>query len=89
MMATILIIDDDHHVCGTLESLVSRLGHECFAAHTLKEGLSRLGETEVDLVFLYVRLPDGNGLDMLAQIKGLRNPPAVIVLTGQGDPDGA
>lgn len=89
MMARILIIDDDAQVCETLESLVSRLGHECVAAHTLKDGLVHLGRLEFDLVFLDVRLPDGNGLEALGQIRGQETPPDVIVLTGQGDPEGA
>jgi two-component system NtrC family response regulator len=89
MMARILIIDDDPQVCETLESLIFRLGHECHAAHTLKDGLARLGTTEFDLVFLDVRLPDGNGLEALGQIRNHEAPPDVIVLTGQGDPDGA
>jgi two-component system NtrC family response regulator len=88
-MATILIIDDDQQVCGTLESLVFRQGHGCVSAHTLRDGLKRLGQADIDLVFLDVRLPDGNGLDALGQIRSLPNPPDVIVLTGQGDPDGA
>ena len=89
MMARILIIDDDRQVCETLQSLISRLGHECLAAHTLKDGLVQLGRLEFDLVFLDVRLPDGNGLEALGQIRGQASPPDVIVLTGQGDPEGA
>jgi len=88
-MARILIIDDDPQVCETLESLVARLGHECFAAHTLRDGLRLLDGAEFDLVFLDVRLPDGNGLEALGQIRNQPSPPDVIVLTGQGDPEGA
>lgn len=88
-MARILIIDDDAQVCETLESLVVRMGHECMAAHTLKAGLACLDRSEFDLVFLDVRLPDGNGLEALGQIRGQAAPPDVIVLTGQGDPEGA
>lgn len=89
MMSRILIIDDDRQVCETLESLVFRLGHECFAAHNLKDGLAHLNRTDIDLVFLDVRLPDGNGLEALGQIRNQVSPPDVIVLTGQGDPEGA
>ena len=89
MMSRILIIDDDRQVCETLESLVFRLGHECFAAHNLKDGLAHLNRTDIDLVFLDVRLPDGNGLEALGQIRNQASPPDVIVLTGQGDPEGA
>ena len=88
-MSRILIIDDDRQVCETLESLVFRLGHECFAAHNLKDGLAHLNRTDIDLVFLDVRLPDGNGLEALGQIRNQASPPDVIVLTGQGDPEGA
>lgn len=88
-MAKILIIDDDPQVSETLQSLAVRLGHECFAALTLQEGLARIRQTDMDIVFLDVRLPDGNGLDALGWIRGLAAPPDVIVLTGQGDPDGA
>ncbi len=88
-MARILIIDDDPQVCETLQSLNYRLGHECFAAHTLKDGLEHLGRMKFDLVFLDVRLPDGNGLQALGQIRNQADPPDVIVLTGQGDPEGA
>jgi two-component system NtrC family response regulator len=88
-MARILIIDDDQQVCGTLESLVLRLGHDGVAALSLKDGLAQLGRSDFDLVFLDVRLPDGNGLEALGQIRNRQSPPDVIVLTGQGDPDGA
>lgn len=88
-MSRILIIDDDRQVCETLESLVFRLGHECYAAHNLKDGLEQLKRTDIDLVFLDVRLPDGNGLEALGQIRNQASPPDVIVLTGQGDPEGA
>lgn len=88
-MARILIIDDDPQVCETLQSLNYRLGHECLAAQTLKDGLEHLGRTKFDLVFLDVRLPDGDGLQALGQIRNQADPPDVIVLTGQGDPEGA
>ena len=55
----------------------------------MREALSCLRQGDIDLVFLDVRLPDGNGLDALGAISALSNPPYVIVLTGQGDPEGA
>ncbi len=88
-MAKILIIDDDAQLCETMQSLTSRLNHECQSAQTLHEGLQALKNDDYDLVFLDVRLPDGNGLDVLQDIKGARSQPEVVILTGQGDPDGA
>lgn len=88
-MAKILILDDDLEVCETMESLISRLSYGCDHAHTLDEGLRLARENMYDVVFLDVRLPDGNGLDILPDLMALSDPPEVIILTGQGDPDGA
>ncbi|WP_246804795.1 sigma-54-dependent transcriptional regulator [Desulfosarcina cetonica] len=85
----ILIIDDDPEVCGTLLSLLSRMQLAGESARSLNAGLAKLEKGRFDLVFLDVRLPDGNGLDALARIKLMPGSPEVIILTGQGDPDGA
>ena len=88
-MARVLIIDDDFEICETMESLVERLDHEGAHAHTLEKGLRMARTTAYDVVFLDVRLPDGNGLDILPDLMALSEPPEVIILTGRGDPDGA
>ncbi|MBU1002332.1 MAG: sigma-54 dependent transcriptional regulator [Proteobacteria bacterium] len=85
----ILVIDDDRDVRGTMQSLLSRMLLQCETAGTLADGLDALQGGEFDLVFLDVRLPDGNGLDALPQITAMPGSPEVIILTGQGDPDGA
>lgn len=88
-MARILIIDDDRQVCETLGSLVRRLDYDFDTALTLTAGLEKAMAETFDIVFLDVQLPDGNGLEALPQITGLPTAPEVIILTGQGDPDGA
>lgn len=88
-MPKVLIIDDDTEVCETIESLVVRLSHEAVSAHTLSEGLSRINEGGIDVVFLDVRLPDGSGMDILPKIASKSDAPEIIILTGKGDPDGA
>jgi len=88
-MAIILIIDDDHLMCETMTRMVRRLGHETLAAETLAEGLALAAAHECDVVFLDVRLPDGNGLDALPKIDALTCHPEVIIMTGFGDPNGA
>ena len=88
-MGGILVIDDDKQVCETLESLILRHQYNCDTAGSLREGEALLRGSEYDVVFLDVRLPDGNGLDFLPKIKALPNSPEVIILTGRGDPDGA
>ncbi len=88
-MEHMLIIDDDIETCETMESLISRLGYQCDMAHDLQKGLHKLERQTYDVLFLDVRLPDGNGLEILPEIMAKSDPPEVIILTGKGDPDGA
>jgi len=88
-MAEILIIDDDKLICEAISALVGTLGHITATGQTLAEGLRLAQERPFDVVFLDVRLPDGNGLDVLPQIRSTPSTPEIIILTGYGDPDGA
>jgi two-component system NtrC family response regulator len=88
-MASILIIDDDKEICETLSSLGTRLSHRCQSAHSLWEGRKAVRRLPFDIIFLDVRLPDGNGLDLLPELTEMVDPPEIIILTGKGDPDGA
>ncbi len=42
-------------------------------------------EPDIDIVLTDLRLPDGSGLDLLYKIQELPSPPAVVLVTGQGD----
>jgi two-component system NtrC family response regulator len=88
-MSNVLIIDDDKMLCKTLSRYVRRMGHPTTYALTLAEGLDQVLVNTFDVVFLDVRLPDGNGLDALPGIRKASSSPEVIIITGEGDPDGA
>ncbi len=88
-MARILIIDDDQLVCDTLSDMVALKGHQATTARTLGQGLRLAREESFDVVFLDVRIPDGNGLEAIPVLKALHNSPEIIIITGFGDPDGA
>ncbi len=88
-MANILVIDDDRMLCDMLCRHVEYLKHKAAYALTLKEGFDLLQRLSFDVVFLDVRLPDGNGLNALPKIREMSCSPDVIIITGEGDPDGA
>ncbi|SDB58249.1 two-component system, NtrC family, response regulator [Desulfonatronum thiosulfatophilum] len=88
-MARVLIIDDDQIICSVLSKKIERLGHEVQYSHTISNGIEIAACTDFDVVFLDVRLPDGNGLDALPMINKGVMPPEVIIITGDSDPDGA
>jgi two-component system, NtrC family, response regulator len=88
-MYRVLIIDDDEIFSEMLSEMVTRLGHEASLASSLKEGVGRALSEEFDVAFLDVRLPDGNGLDILPAIRESAASPEIIIITGFGDLSGA
>lgn len=88
-MANVLIIDDDQSLNSLLVEMVTRMGHQPTAALDLKSGVRFARSSPFDVVFLDVRLPDGNGLDALPAIGNTPSQPEVIIITADGDPDGA
>ncbi len=88
-MARVLIIDDDTMMSDMLSKMVKRLGHEPVCAHNFKIGREKVTANGFDLVLLDVRLPDGNGLDLLPELRTTPSSPEVIIVTAEGDPDGA
>jgi two-component system NtrC family response regulator len=88
-VANVLIIDDDESMCYALSRMVGRLGHNPVCADSIAGGLEKTRSENIDLVFLDVRMPDGNGLEALPAIQGAPSSPEVIIITGYGDPDGA
>jgi two-component system NtrC family response regulator len=88
-MAEILIIDDDKIMSYTLARMVQHLGHAATHAFTLHEGLQLALARAYDAVLLDVRLPDGNGLEIIPKLKTLACPPEIIIITAYGDSLGA
>ena len=88
-MAKVLIIDDEKQICTLMAQAITRMGHHAEFAQTLEQGLARAQSNDVDISFLDVQLPDGNGLKQLPDFRALSSSPEVIIVTGYADPDGA
>lgn len=88
-MANILVIDDDISICKMMVFSLKRKNHDIDYALTLKEGLKRVSSGSYEIIFLDVNLPDGNGLEALPDITASPLAPEVIIITGEGDADGA
>ncbi len=88
-MAVILIIDDEELIRESLSVRIERLNHEARSAATLGEGLAALKGGGIDLVFLDVSLPDGDGLEALSEIRRSPSLPEVVIITALGNARGA
>lgn len=87
-MAKILIIDDDQLFCKSLSLVAQQKGHQATSVHTLADGFAESTQ-QFDVVFLDVNLPDGSGLDCIQHLSDYAAAPEIIIITGQGDPQGA
>ncbi len=88
-MAHVLIVDDDLLFNKMLTAAARGKGHDTLQAYNLAQARESLTARPADLVFLDVRLPDGNGLQAIPELKAAPGNPEIVIVTGEGDPDGA
>lgn len=88
-MARILIIDDEEQLRRLLVRIIGLEGYEVAEATDCASGMKKLRQHEPDVVLCDVKLPDGNGVDMVGRIKEAAPNTEVILLTAFGNiPDG-
>ncbi|WP_028326146.1 sigma-54-dependent transcriptional regulator [Desulfatirhabdium butyrativorans] len=88
-MEQILIIDDNELVCQTLAQLIGRMGMQASWETTLAKGMESARCGRYDVVFLDIHLPDGNGLNIIQELRSMELPPEIIIITGFSDENGA
>lgn len=87
-MKKILIIDDEEKLRALMARIIALEGFEVIQAGDCKTGLKKLDQ-DIDLVLCDVKLPDGNGVEMVEQIKAKFPSVEIILLTAYGNiPDG-
>jgi two-component system NtrC family response regulator len=89
MPGTILIIDDEEQLRKLLARIISLEGFTVKQTGTLKSASDMLSRHTVDIVLCDVKLPDGNGVNFVKEIKEKHPLAEVILLTAYGNiPDG-
>lgn len=79
-----LVVDDHDGTRDVMRRLLELHGYEAHGARTLAEAQGKL--ECCDLVLLDVRLPDGNGIDLLRRIRASKSTAKVAVTTGITEP---
>lgn len=83
-MQRILIIDDEPLIRKSLKIALEEDGYDIYTAETGMEGIAVARKENIDIVFLDIKLPDIQGLDVLQKLKSMDNDLLVIMMTGYG-----
>ncbi len=81
----ILVVDDDTSLRTALFRSLDKKSYQVITAGSMKEAL-QLGQTErsLDLVLADLRLPDGDGIELIDELRSTNSQCRFIVLTGFG-----
>lgn len=88
----ILYVEDNEQDADLTRRALKKVAvhYQLTLAHSLAEARRHLaGQSDFDLLLLDLSLPDGSGLDLLAEVRSRRVPVAVLILTGTGDEETA
>ena len=80
----ILLVDDEDKLRSLLARILELEGYTVFQAENVHKALTLFNREEIGLVITDVKMPDGNGLELLSQIKSRSPFTEVIVITAYG-----
>ncbi|WP_158846445.1 sigma-54-dependent transcriptional regulator [Algibacter sp. L1A34] len=84
-MKQILLIEDDVSFSKMLKHFLERHNYAVTVSYNINSASTLLKQQNYDLIFTDLRLPDGNGIDLLKQIKDSKNTVPVVLMTGYAE----
>ena len=84
-MPSILIIEDDITFSLMLKTWLGKKGFEVSTVSSVLEAKKRIGEAGYDLILSDLRLPDGDGIDLLKWMKENRLSEPLIMMTSYAE----
>jgi CheY-like chemotaxis protein len=80
----ILIVDDEEDLCWLLSNALQSKGYNVSVANSITKGIACLKKRVPHLVLLDLKLPDGNGMDILSEIKATAPQAVVVIISAYG-----
>jgi DNA-binding response OmpR family regulator len=83
----ILIIEDEKELVKSMVQFLRQESHVCEIAYTINDAREKILLFEYDCILLDINLPDGNGLQLLEELKSSNKKDGVIVITAKNSLD--
>lgn len=80
----VLVIDDDRAVCDVVLHILRRAGFEATGAYDANTGMKVARESRPDIIILDVKMPDVDGLEVLAQLRQDASTKDIVVIAFTG-----
>jgi len=80
----ILIIEDEKDLRETMATYLKQEGYLCETAANYKQGSEKIVTYEYDCVIIDLMLPDGNGLDLVKELKLKNTNASIIIVSAKG-----
>ncbi len=84
MKPRVLVVDDEDGVRSSLRMIFEYEGYEVLLAANGPVGLKLAEQEQPDLVFLDIKMPQMDGLEVLKKLKERDGSPPVVILSGHG-----
>ncbi|MDR3632160.1 MAG: sigma-54 dependent transcriptional regulator [Desulfocapsaceae bacterium] len=84
-MGAVLIVDDMEDLRYSLAHVIKKEGYSVLTASTGEEAADIMRSNIVDLIFLDIGLPDGNGIQLIGSLKNIAADVDIVMLTGTND----
>ncbi len=79
----ILLIEDESALAASISGYLAADGHLCETVGTLEAAYNKAGVHEYDCILLDIGLPDGNGLEIIAELKAEHSRSGIIIVSAK------
>lgn len=80
----ILVVDDEANIGASLRMVLEGAGYGVEICRTAEEFRARASQGRASAYLIDVRLPDGNGIDLLHELRRSEDPAPVVMISGHG-----
>ena len=87
LCARLLLVEDEPDIRRFARMALESEGHEVFEADTLQRGLIEAGSQRPELAIIDLGLPDGDGVDLIRDLRTWSTAPVIVLSARSGEAD--